>query len=170
MDLGQSSARHGALPAPGARSPTACEARRTGAPEAFPRKRPRPLPVRIAVAAALVERDGRALLLRRRDGYAARNVGISLRSGVLEAPAAAREGALSRALGARAFARTVPIAAVRHTVVNRRLEIEVFRGPARTGEPPPAERPAARWFSPPELARAAIPTLTRKIAEAAGFL
>ena len=30
--------------------------------------------------------------------------------------------------------------------------------------------PESRWFTAAELARAAIPTLTRKVAEASGFL
>jgi A/G-specific adenine glycosylase len=148
---------------------SACEARRRGDPEAYPRRRPKPAAVRVAVAAAFVERDGRALLVRRRG---------SLLNGMWEFPCgpassasrgAARAG-LSRTLDGLGLSRDrAPLATVQHTVVNRRLEIEVFRasGPIR---PLSAKGPAARWFSSRALARAAIPTLTRKIAQAAGFL
>jgi A/G-specific adenine glycosylase len=169
MDLGQlvCTARRPACP----RCPvaSACEAGRRGNPETYPRKRPKPAAVRVAVAAAFVERDGRALLLRRRG---------SLLTGMWEFPCgpasgenrgAARAG-LSRKLAGLGLSRDrAPLATVRHTVVNRRLEIEVFRarGP---GRPAAAKSPAARWFSSRALARAAIPTLTRKIAQAVGFL
>ena len=169
MDLGQiiCTPRRPACP----RCPvaSACEARRRGQPEAYPQKRAKPAPVRMAVAAALVEREGRALLLRRREG---------LLKGLWEfpsGPAAAKGRATARAGLSRTLARLGllrerdPIAAVRHTVVNRRLEIEVFRARG-AGLPRTSEDPAARWFSAAALARAAIPTLTRKIAEAAGFL
>jgi A/G-specific adenine glycosylase len=169
MDLGQlvcTSRRPACARCPIA---SACAARRLGDPEAFPRKRPKPAALRVAVAAAFVERDGRALLVRRRG---------SLLAGMWEFPCgpasggsrgAARAG-LSRTLAGLGLSRDRdPLAAVRHTVVNRRLEIEVFRasGPVRR---PSAEGPAERWFSSRALARAAIPTLTRKIAQAAGFL
>ena len=169
MDLGQGicTARRPAC----ARCPveSACEGRRRGNPEAYPRKRPKPEPVRVAVAAAFVERGGRALLLRRRGGFLD---GLwEFPSGPVAGPSrrAARAG-LTRTLSSLGLARDPePIASVRHTVVNRRLEIEVFR--ARGRRQPLAESvPAARWFSSRQLARAAIPTLTRKIARSVGFL
>ncbi|MEO8349416.1 MAG: NUDIX domain-containing protein, partial [Acidobacteriota bacterium] len=69
----------------------------------------------------------------------------------------------------------------RHAVVNRRIEITVYRARVRT--PSPRLRgegrgegrnrklqanPRIRWFRPADLADAAIPTLTRKVAAAAG--
>ncbi len=148
---------------------SACAARRRGNPEAFPERRPRPTPVRVAVAAAFVERGGRALLLRRRNGFL---------DGMWEFPCGpassgdslAARARLTRTLSALGLSRDPePVAAVRHSVVNRRLEIEVFRGRG-AGRRTLAQTPAARWFSAHELARAAIPTLTRKIAHAVGFL
>ncbi|MGE5275867.1 MAG: A/G-specific adenine glycosylase [Acidobacteriota bacterium] len=148
---------------------SACEGRRQGNPEAYPGRRPKPEPVRMAVAAAFFERDGRALLLRRRGGFLD---GLwEFPSGPATGPSrrAARAG-LTRTLSALGLSRDPePVASVRHTVVNRRLEIEVFR--ARASKPPLVESdPAARWFSSRQLARAAIPTLTRKIARSVGFL
>jgi A/G-specific adenine glycosylase len=169
MDLGQlvCTPRRPACP----RCPVAsrCEAARRGNPESYPRKKGKPSAVRVAVAAAFVERGGKTLLVRRTG---------SLLKGMWEFPSgpasaatrrAARAG-LSRTLARLGLSRgPAPVAAVRHTVVNRRLEIEVFRA-AGAGRGLAAKNHDARWFSSRALARAAIPTLTRKIASAVGFL
>jgi adenine-specific DNA glycosylase len=119
------------------------------------------------MASAVVERDGRALLVRRAGGYL---------EGMWEFPSGPprerdRDGArrgLSRTLAALGLRRRgEALATVRHTVVHRRLAVEVFRA---SGVPRLSPKAAARWFAPRELERAAIPTLTRKIARAAGFL
>jgi A/G-specific adenine glycosylase len=146
-----------------------CAARRRGRPESFPRRPAKPAIRRIAVAAAFVQRDGRALLVRRRGSFLA---------GMWEFPCgpardgdrrAARAG-LSRALAALGLRRgSTPIAAVRHTVVRRRLEIEVFTGYGTFREASEAAA-GARWFTARQLEHAAIPTLTRKVARSAGFL
>ena len=168
MDLGQ------AICAPRrpacVRCPVAgeCAGRRSGRPEAYPRRRRKPRAVRVALAAAVFERRGRALLLRRPVGFL---------SGMWEFPcgptrpgsARAARARLSRILAPYGLARQREAAArVRHTVVNRRLEIEVFR--ARGSPRRPAGAPPMRWFTPGDLERAAIPTLTRKIARSVGFL
>ncbi len=168
MDLGQGicTAR-----APGCgRCPLAleCEALRRGEPESFPRRPSKPPAVRVAVAAAFLERDGRALLVRRRGSFL---------EGMWEFPSgpardgnrrAARAG-LSRALAGLGLRRSrAPFASARHTVVRRRLEIEIFR--ARGAFRPNGDAPAARWFTARELARAAIPSMTRKVATSVGFL
>ena len=58
-----------------------------------------------------------------------------------------------------------------HTVVNRRLMIAVYPAVRKSQfATPDSHIPRARWFRPEDFARAAIPTLTRKIAIAAGFL
>ena len=146
-----------------------CRGRREGAPEDYPRRRTKPAPVEIAVAAAVVRRGDRALLLRRRGGF----LGGMWEFPCGPAPGKSRRAArahLSQTLSRLGIRRDrFPSAAVRHTVVNRRLEIEVFRG-RTTSSASTAEARDARWFSSSELARAAIPTLTRKIARAVGFL
>jgi adenine-specific DNA glycosylase len=54
----------------------------------------------------------------------------------------------------------------RHAIMNRRISIRVYAAkPARAAE----HGAGARWMSPGELERAAIPTLTRKISAAAGL-
>ncbi|HEX9303625.1 MAG TPA: NUDIX domain-containing protein [Thermoanaerobaculia bacterium] len=141
-----------------------CKARLRGNPERFPSRRPRPSAVRVSLAAAVAEKDGRLFLVRRRSTWL---------EGLWEFPCAEADSpekarrALARRLSRLELAllSTSPIGRARHTVVNRRIEVSVFyaRSVARNAE----RRRDARWFLPVELDRAAIPTLTRKIAAAA---
>jgi adenine-specific DNA glycosylase len=59
----------------------------------------------------------------------------------------------------------------RHTIVHRRLEIRVYSARVRTGNKKSEIRnpKSVRWFTAARLSTAAIPTLTRRIAAAAGF-
>jgi A/G-specific adenine glycosylase len=145
-----------------------CAGRRGGKPERYPRRRPKARFVRVAGAAAVV-RHGSGTLLVQRDG--------TLLSGLWQfpyaegpSPRAARRNlaALAHRLGLRLH--SSPAGDARHTIMNRRMEIRVFRanleGRSADGAP---EVLASRWFHPRELVKAAIPTLTRKIARAAGF-
>jgi adenine-specific DNA glycosylase len=60
------------------------------------------------------------------------------------------------------------IGRARHTVVNRSIEMEVF--PAAANPKSKIQNPkSVRWFTARQLERAPIPTLTRKVARAAGF-
>jgi len=58
----------------------------------------------------------------------------------------------------------------RHAMVNRQFWIRIY--PAGVSRSTVRRKPSegVRWFRPSELARAAVPTLTRKAAAAAGFL
>lgn len=146
-----------------------CVAARQGSPEAYPPRAAAPRRADVCLAVACVRRDGRAWLLRRSG---------RLLGGLWEFPcaegktpdAARRSLALkARRLGIRLTGSSPGRA--RHTVVNRRLSIEVF--PARPSSQFSilnSQLPDSRWFTAAELARAAIPTLTRKVARAAGFL
>ncbi len=144
-----------------------CEARRRGRPERFPRRRARPVPLRLSLAAAVAERGARVLLVRRQSSWL---------GGLWEFPSA--EGA-SAPEARRRLARRIaelgleltsaaPIGETRHAVVNRRVHVEVFRTRPidRNGAVP---RRGARWFLPAELHGAAVPTLTRKIAATAAL-
>jgi A/G-specific adenine glycosylase len=141
-----------------------CRARRSGRPERFPGRRPRPSPVRVSLAAAVARRDGRMLLVRRESSWL--DGMWEFPSGESESPAGAR-----RALGRRlrdlklALSGSPPIGRARHAVVNRRIEIAVFRARSERDAGPGSDQ--ARWFLPGELEKAAVPTLTRKIAAAA---
>jgi len=144
-----------------------CVALRGGSPENIPGRSTKPRPVRLFLAAACARRNGSVLLARRRGTYL---------DGLWEFPSvdsrsrsAARRMLASKAerLGLRLEYR--PIATTRHTVVNRRLFVEIFPAtPTRRSKA--GNSRSSRWFTARQLANAAIPTLTRKVARAAGFL
>jgi A/G-specific adenine glycosylase len=146
-----------------------CAARRRGSPEDYPRRASKPRPVELFLAAACVRRRERTLLLRRR---------ARLLDGLWEFPSA--EGRSAAAARRRLAKKLRPHGLVledrapgkaRHTVVNRRIRIEVFpASPDSHRTIPNSQLPDARWFTRRQLDRAAIPTLTRKVARAAGFL
>ena len=141
-----------------------CEARRRGDPEAFPGRRSRPSPVSVSLAAAIARKEERLLLVRRRSNWL--NGLWEFPSAEADSPEEARR-ALARRLRPLELAlhSSRPIARARHTVVNRRIEVAVFLAePVGSNGLRGRE---ARWFLPVELANAAIPTLTRKIADAA---
>jgi A/G-specific adenine glycosylase len=164
MDLGQLVCTPRRPICPACPLATLCEARRRDEAERFPARRRKPPPVRLSLAAALARRGGRLLLVRRRSSWL---------DGMWEFPSA--EGASPSEARRKLARRIVPlglelsaspaIASARHAVVNRRIEIAVFRA---KGSPPPGRRGErnARWFLPGELDGAAVPTLTRKIAAA----
>jgi len=146
-----------------------CAAAASGRPESYPERRPRAPMERVRYAAAVVERAGRIWLLRRPAG--------TWLAGTWAFPAA--EGR-SAALARRALGRLLdghglrlasgPAAEVgraTHTIMRRRFDIEILRAapPARERK----ERLGGKWFRREELDRAAVSTLTRKIAKAAGF-
>jgi len=155
-----------------------CRGRAMGDPERFPARRPRPATVTLSLAAAVAECDGRVLLVRRRSSWL--DGMWEFPSGEAASPEAARRALARRAAGlGLVLSRSAAIGRARHAVVNRRIEIAVFRARpseqvAGTGptalHPPPISAAASeigRWFRPAELEGAAIPTLTRKIAAAA---
>ena len=140
-----------------------CAGRASGHPERFPRRRAKPRPRRIAVAAAVARRDDR-ILLERANG--SRLGGMFLFPAAEAATAGTARARLDRRLrgmGLR-LGGNGPLGEARHTLMNRLLEIRIYRA-VRNGGKTPA---SARWLSPLELARAPLPTLTRKIAAAAG--
>jgi A/G-specific adenine glycosylase len=148
-----------------------CAARREGAPRRYPKKRARPAIRRRHVAAAFLprHRDGAALLVR---GEAALLGGLwqfPAAEGRSPADARARLARSVRALGL-ALARGPAVGSTRHTMVHRRLEIRVYRGEVRDPKSELRHPKSARWFTPERLETAAIPTLTRRIARAAGVL
>ena len=147
-----------------------CGAFRSGSPDRYPLRPRKPAAVSVAFAAAYVTEGGRALLRRRTD---------TLLRGLWEFPSATGASAaqarerLRRDLEGLGISLDASASSghAAHTVVNRRLAIRVFPGrlhPSRS--PRLVSPPGYRWFGPRELSRAAIPTLTRKIGRAAGFL
>ena len=143
-----------------------CVARARGAVERYPERKPKPPARRVFFAAACAVREGRVLLVQRPG---------PLLEGLWRFPSA--EGATPRAalaalrldaasLGLRLDGRP-PLGVTQHTIVNRRLDIRVYRAYLAGSER--RDSGSARWFSPGAFDGGAVPTLTRKIARAAGF-
>jgi A/G-specific adenine glycosylase len=171
MDLGQLVCRPRKPDCPACPIAAHCLARRRGAPERYPRRRRKPPARRVFLAAAVAVRSGRSLVVQKPGPLLAK---------LWQFPAA--EGSSSRAalsglrrellaLGLRRIL-SVPPRETRHTMVNRHLRIWVYT--ARPGPNPRSKisnpKSASRWFTASQLRAAAIPTLTRKIALASGFL
>ena len=146
-----------------------CAALRSGSPERYPRRVKKPRSVELFLAAAFVRRGERTMVVRRRASFLDGLWEFPSGDGTTGANARRRLAGKIRSLGFSLERRALGTA--RHTVVNRRISIEVF--PAFPDPGSRIRNPGSadiRWFTARELARAAIPTLTRKVARAAGFL
>jgi A/G-specific adenine glycosylase len=170
MDLGQlvCTPRRPACP----RCPltSACAGFKTGRPERYPARPARPRAARVAVAAADARSAGRTLLVRREGTLLSGMWAYPSSEGPSPAEARRRLAAKLPALGLRLDGAT-PSGRAAHTVVNRRLMIAVYPAVRNSQSATRnSQIPRVRWFRPEDFARAAMPTLTRKIAIAAGFL
>ena len=138
-------------------------------PERFPRKRSKPSVRRTHLAVADARQAGRVLLVQRPGSLLARMWRHPFAEG--RTPADARRH-LATELSRLGLALTSeePSGIARHTMVNRQFRIRVY--PAGVSRSTVRRRPVTRlgWFRPSDLERAAVPTLTRKVAAAAGFL
>jgi A/G-specific adenine glycosylase len=146
-----------------------CRARRTGEPERYPERRAKPRFVDVVVAAAVARRGAHALLVRPGSRRLAGMWQFPCAEGPTLENARRDLSKMVRPLGWRLA--SAPAGHARHTIMNRRMEITVFSVRAQS---PSADHPSlagkSRWFLRRDLERAAIPTLTRKIAKAGGFL
>jgi A/G-specific adenine glycosylase len=169
MDLGQLVCTPKKPACPRCPLSASCAARDCG-PERFPLRKSKPPAERAHLAVADARRVGRVLLVARPESLLARMWRHPFGEGRTPADARQRlETELSR-LGLALLSRR-PTGSARHTMVNRNFSIRVYSAAlSRTGSrrAGPAER--LGWFRPSDLARAAVPTLTRKVAAAAGFL
>lgn len=160
MELGATvcTPRRPACPACPVRS--ACRARAEGIQDRIPETRPRRAPVDVTVAAALVEKDGRVLLVRRAEGR--------LMGRMWEVPQTSLESRglpdLVREVEARHGLAVVPgplLARARHAITFRRIRVEAYRARLRRKPPPDPER--YRWVAPAEIASLPVSSMTRKV-------
>jgi A/G-specific adenine glycosylase len=140
------------------RSP--CRARALGLVEELPEGRARRAPVDVKVAAALVERDGRVLLVRRPEGR--------LLGRMWEVPQTSLESRglpdLARELEERHGLRVVPGALAvraRHAITFRRITLEGYR--ARLRPPVPSDPERFLWARPEEVKALPVSSSTRKL-------
>ncbi len=169
MDLGQlvCTPRRPACP----RCPLedACAARKSGRPERYPARSAKPQPLRVAVAAVDARRGGRALLIRCEGTLLSKMWAYPFAEGRTPAEARRRLAAMLPALGLR-FNGAAPTGHATHTMVHRRLAIAVYAATPKPRSKTRNPKSMARWLRPQDFERAAVPTLTRKIAAAVGFL
>jgi A/G-specific adenine glycosylase len=137
-----------------------CRARTLGLQDQIPEARHRRAPVDVTVAAALVERDGRVLLVRREEGR--------LMGRMWEVPQTSLESRglpdLARELLDRHGLAVVPgplLARARHAITFRRIRVEAYRTRLRRKAPVDPER--YRWVAPSEMASLPVSSMTRKI-------
>ena len=137
-----------------------CRAHQLRLQDRIPEARHRRPPVDVTVAAALVEREGRVLLVRRAEGR--------LMGRMWEVPQTSLEARglsdLARELLARHDLAIVPgalLARARHTVTFRRIRVEAYR--ARLRRQPPADPERFRWVTPADVASLPVSSMTRKI-------
>ncbi|HEX5043914.1 MAG TPA: A/G-specific adenine glycosylase [Candidatus Polarisedimenticolaceae bacterium] len=143
-----------------------CRARATGAPEDFPRPRPRKPSRTVSVEVALIERDGAVLLERKGSGGPLR--------GKWDLPAVETGGgealageALRAALRARHGIDVVPGTVGRpavHTILDRRLRLAVVR--CTWGQRDVDPGPALRWMAREALDATPVSGATRKVLRA----
>ena len=146
-----------------------CAGAAAGDPARYPQKPARAPIARVAYAAADARRGGRILMVRRPAGWLAGMWELPSAEGATPADARRALSRRLRKIGLRLDLAT-PRSFVSHTIMRRRLAVEIVRAVPMSGSVDPALIPGAKWFLPRELAGAAIPTLTRKIARANGFL
>ena len=150
--------RRPACPACPVRS--ACRSHALGLQDRIPEPRQGRAPVDVTVAAALVERDGRVLLVRRAEGR--------LMGRMWEVPQTSLEARglsdLARELLVRHDLAVVPgalLTRARHTVTFRRIRVEAYR--ARLRRQPPADPDRYRWVAPADISSLPVSSMTRKI-------
>jgi A/G-specific adenine glycosylase len=136
-----------------------CRAFAEGLQGCIPEARPRREPVAVTVAAALVEKDGQVLLVRRSEG---RLLGrfwevpqTSLDSGGL--PDLVRE---MKELGLEVSPGPLVVRA-RHAITFRRILVEGYHARLRRAAPRDPER--FRWVSPGEVGSLPVSSMTRKL-------
>jgi len=141
----------------------ACRARAAGDPERFPAPRRRKAPVRVRLAAGVAFRSGRLVLVED-EHLVPGHLVVPLAPVEGDAGAAAALAAAWPSLAGRRAARLEPAGRVRHSVLERRYDVEVFR--VDEGAAAPGARP--RLLGTAELSRAPLGGLTRKVLAVSG--
>jgi A/G-specific adenine glycosylase len=137
-----------------------CRARKLGLATSLPEGRARAAAVDVTVAAAVVERDGRVLLVRREEGR--------LMGRLWEIPQTSLESQglpdLVRELRQRhgLEVQTGPLLTqARHAITFRRIHVEAYR--ARLRREPPADPARFLWATPSEIRELPVSSMTQKI-------
>jgi A/G-specific adenine glycosylase len=137
-----------------------CRAHALGIEAELPETRVRHAPGEVTVAAALVEQDGRLLLVRRAEGR--------LLGRMWEVPQTSLESRgladLVSELKDRLGIDLVPgplVVRARHSITYRRIRVEGYR--ARLRRPPPNDPDRFRWTTPAEVRDLPVSSMTKKL-------
>jgi len=137
-----------------------CGAHKQGIAASLPEGRARRAPVDVTVAAAVVEREGRYLLVRRAEGR--------LMGRMWEIPQTSLESRgladLAKELRTRHGLEVSPgplLTRARHTITYRRIRVEAYR--ARLRREPPADADRFRWATASEIGALAVSSMTQKV-------
>jgi len=137
-----------------------CQAAAEGIADRLPEGRARRAPARVTVAAAIVESEGRLLMVRRREGPVLSRMWelpqTSLESGGL--PDLARE--VEAGYGLRLSPGRLEVVA-RHAITFRRIRAEGYRAELVAGSP--ESRDDVRWASRAEIESLPVSALSRKL-------
>lgn len=144
-----------------------CEARALGLVETLPELPPRPRSVRVTMAAALIERQGRYLMYQRSGTEVMKDMwefpGGECLAGESPRAALARE---SRAKYGLAIQPDAELARVKHNIMNRRIDLYAFsaelEGPV---ERLPNARPS-KWVHVDDLATLPVSSMVGKVIRA----
>jgi len=137
-----------------------CGARAQGLQDSIPEPRRRRAPVDVTVAAALVEKDGRVLMVRRAEGR--------LMGRMWEVPQTSLEARempdLAREVLSQHGLAVLPgplVGRVRHAVTFRRIRVEVYLSRLQRQTVLDPER--FRWVAPSEVSSLPVSSMTRKL-------
>jgi A/G-specific adenine glycosylase len=140
-----------------------CQAHARGQEERFPESRSRRDPVSVTVAAALIEDDGRVLLVRR--------PAQRVLAGLWELPQTSLDSGeppdLVSELEKRHGLRVAPgslVATVRHAITFRRIRVEVYATRLRARAPQDSDQ--LTWARPDQIRSLPVSSLTHKILRA----
>jgi A/G-specific adenine glycosylase len=137
-----------------------CRARAEGVQDELPEGRPRRQPQDVTVAAAVVERQGRLLLVRREEG---RLMGRLWEIPQTSLTSQGRKDLVSE-LRERYGLEVRPgalLARARHAITFRRIRLEAYRASLRRH--PPSDPDRFRWATPAEIADLPVSSMTHKV-------
>jgi A/G-specific adenine glycosylase len=142
-----------------------CKARTLGIEEQLPELAPRPESIRVTMATAVVEREGRYLMYRRSGTEVMKDMwefpGGECLSGESPRAALARE---SRERYGVALEPEAELARIRHNIMNRRIDVHAFS--AELDGVPDEGGPESRWVNRSEIDLFPVSSMVTKVLKA----
>ncbi len=144
-----------------------CQARQSGNPEAYPKKRRRQRQPHYTVVAAVIQRDDGRVLIAQRPADGLLGNMWEFPGGKVE-QGETLESALKREIReelAVEIAVEAPFGVYRHAYTHFRVTLHAFLARLESGEPQPIGVQAIRWVRPTELAAFPMGKIDRQIAQ-----